>query len=272
MLPLIEARGRQTPIRAQCLNYMHGTVAVCANELYYASVKQWRTKMTFRADEAARIGLEEVLNYLVPRRKEFSEASRDRSKEVLLGIIDSLGPVVSGYPAWHPLVSSHADSQHDNCGCPVTRPDDRCGYNGLDHTRFFAHGFITCPYGDGQKVIDSVNDLPRHHLAAITAERLDVQLYNTGITPILVKCEWDVPLNDDKTIPLHIAMPLLLEMEIPCWRYAQVAETWETMRSYFLGAPHGSRSSLFVNQETGQGMKKVWEALINTGMFGPIKV
>jgi hypothetical protein len=67
-------------------------------------------------------------------------------------------------------------------------------------------------------------------------------------------------------------MPLLLEKEIPCWRWAVLAETWESMRPYFLGRPHGKLSSLFVSQETGQAMKKVWNALINTGMFGPIKV
>jgi hypothetical protein len=50
------------------------------------------------------------------------------------------------------------------------------------------------------------------------------------------------------------------------------AETWDTMRPYFLGRPHGSRSSLFVNQETGQAIKKVWEALTHTDMFGPIMV
>jgi hypothetical protein len=44
------------------------------------------------------------------------------------------------------------------------------------------------------------------------------------------------------------------------------------MQPYLLGAPHGSRSSLFVTQETGQTIKKVWNLLINTGMFGPIKV
>ena len=35
---------------------------------------------------------------------------------------------------------------------------------------------------------------------------------------------------------------------------------------------HGARSSLFVSQETGQAIKKIWNALIFTGMFGPIKV
>jgi hypothetical protein len=73
-------------------------------------------------------------------------------------------------------------------------------------------------------------------------------------------------------IPSSIAMPLLLEKKIPCWYSAQVAETWETMRPYFLGQPHGSRSSLFVGQETGQAIQKIWNALIYTGMFGPIRV
>lgn len=61
-------------------------------------------------------------------------------------------------------------------------------------------------------------------------------------------------------------------MEVPCWKWAEVAETWERMRPHFLGMPCGKRSSLFVNQETGQAMKKIWEALIYSGMYGPIRV
>lgn len=75
-----------------------------------------------------------------------------------------------------------------------------------------------------------------------------------------------------KMIPLSLAMPLLLEQEVPCWEWSQVAEPWESMRPYFLGTPRGARSSLFVSQETGQAIKKIWEALIYNGMFGPIKV
>lgn len=222
--------------------------------------------MAFRADEAARVRYEEAERYLIPRPRDTDESLRARSKEALLDIVESIGPVIDTYPTWHPLVCNH-DDQH-----PVTLPSDRCGYKGLDHTKYFAHGFITCPYGDGQEVIDSVNALPKHPVARITAKRLDVQLYNSNATPILVECEWSESLSPDGMIPLSIAMPLLLEKEVPCWRWSQYAETWETMRHYFLGAPHGSRSSLFVSQETGQAMKKVWEALIYTGMFGPIKV
>lgn len=222
--------------------------------------------MAFRADEAARTGYEQVEAYLVPRPRDTDEFQRARSKEALLDIVDKLGPVVEAYPTWHPLVSNH-ESRH-----PTTSPSQECGYKGLDHTRFFAKGFITCPYGDGQEVIDSVAALPYNSAASITAEKLDVQLYNPNATPVLVKCEWNESLDRDGMIPLSIAMPLLLEKEIPCWRWAEVAETWETMRPYFLGRPHGSRSSLFVSQDTGQAIKKIWNALIYTGMFGPIKV
>ncbi|MNY17546.1 hypothetical protein D3C86_1508680 [compost metagenome] len=121
-------------------------------------------------------------------------------------------------------------------------------------------------------MIDSVEKLPRHPDANITAERLDVKLYTNEATPILVRCNWERDLEDDGMVPLKVALPLILEKEVPCWRWAEVAETWETMRPYLLGKPHGSRSSLFVSQETGQAIKKVWNALIYTGMFGPIAV
>jgi hypothetical protein len=36
-----------------------------------------------------------------------------------------------------------------------------------------------------------------------------------------------------------------------------------------LGEPHGSRSSLFVSQETALAMKKIFLAMTDSGMFGP---
>jgi hypothetical protein len=62
-----------------------------------------------------------------------------------------------------------------------------------------------------------------------------------------------------------------LEKVLPAWRWAERAETWETMRPYLLGEPHGSRSSLFVAQDTALAMKKIYEAMVETGMFGPSK-
>lgn len=220
--------------------------------------------MAFRADEAARTGYEEVEAFFIPRPRDMSRHECERSKATLKSIADCLGPVVSSYPTWHPLVRHHPSRS------PTTRPSPDCGYKGLDHTRFFANGFVTCPYGDGDEVIKSVRSLPDHPVATITAERLDAVLYSPEATPILVRCHWARSLNSDGTVPLAIAMPLLLQQELPCWTWAEAAETWETMRTYFLGNPHGSVSSLFVNKDTGQGMKKVWSTLISTGMFGRV--
>lgn len=222
--------------------------------------------MAFRADEAARTGVDEVINYLIRPSIYKDEDERTNSRYVLQDIIDELGPVVDSYPSWHPLVRNHDDRN------PTTYPCRESGYKGLDHTKYFVNGFITCPYNDGQEVLDSVLKLPRHHAAYITAERLDAKFYNNGTTAILVKCNWERPLEVGGTIPQRLAIPLMLEQEVKAWEWASMAETWETMRHYLLGSPHGSRSSLFVSKETGLAIKKMWEMMIYSGMYGPIKV
>jgi hypothetical protein len=222
--------------------------------------------MAFRADEAASAGYAAAEAYLVPRSLHDDESERAKSRRKLSELVESLGPAVEAYPSWHPLVRNHDDRY------PQTWPNSETGYRGLDHTRCFVNGFITCPYTDGQDIIDSVNELPYHHAFAITAKRLDFPLYQSNATPILVRCEWIKRLELGGTIPLSVALPLLLEMELPTWKRSQLAETWDTMRPYFLGCPHGSRSSLFLSQESGQSIKKIWNEIINTGMFGPIKV
>ncbi|MEQ1347978.1 hypothetical protein [Acinetobacter lwoffii] len=222
--------------------------------------------MAFRADEAIREGREHVEKYLLSHLKDLSPVDFEKSRLTLNDLIDQLGPVVETYPTWHPLVSD----KRQNYDC--INPNTDCGYRGLDHTILFANGFITCPYGNGQEILDSVNELRYNPAAEITAERLDVKLYSSQATPILVRCNWTKRLAADGTVPLSIAIPLILENELPMWRTAEVAETWDSMRSNFLGKPHGKRSSLFVNQETGQGIKRIWESLINTGMFGPLLI
>ena len=219
--------------------------------------------MAFRADEAASNGYSKAKKYLIPLS--FEPAVRNESENALLDIIDELGPVVDGYPSWHPLVSQHDGRQ------PETTPNRLCGYRGLDHTVYFAHGFITCPYADATPVIESAGE-HQHHCASITAEQLDVQFYAEGAKPVLVKCEWSEPLNLEKLIPKKIAVPLMLEQELPVWRWSSRAERWEVMRPYLLGAPHGSRSSLFVDQETALAMKKAYMAMVESGMFGPLKM
>jgi len=220
--------------------------------------------MAFSADEAAASGYEKARNYLVSRH--FTPAQRELSDGALRAIVEEIGPPVDGYPTWHPLVA-----QHDGRN-PETYPSERTGYEGLDHTRYFAHGFITCPYVDGDKVIASAQRIVCPPGVSISAERLDGPFYMDNAEPILVRCNWDRGLEANHTIPKSLAVPLMLEQELPCWRWSQRAETWETMRPYLLGEPHGSRSSLFVTQETALALKKIYLSLVESGMFGPVKM
>lgn len=219
--------------------------------------------MAFRADEAAQDGRRHIEKYLLSH---LTYSEQETSKKKLDEIFDNLGPAVEWYPTWHPLVRHKLNNEMENLV-----PSPSCGYQGLDHTKYFANGFITCPYNDGQGVLDSVKNLPHvEGVAYISAERLTEKFYSSSCTTILVQCHWVKALNEDGTIPLSVAAPLLIESELPNWRTSKVGESWDTMREYFLGKPYGKRSSLFLNQETGQCLKKLWETLIKTEMFGPI--
>ena len=221
--------------------------------------------MAFRADEAAQDGHERARRILVLSPGVDAD-QREKADDALQDLIDAHGPVVRGYPTWHPLVPQ------DNPQMPVTDPSDRCGYQGLDHTIYFAHAFVSCPYGDGSKIIESVEAMEPHPCATITAERLDVPFYNSGTTPILVRCDWHEVFPERHMVPKKLAVPLMIQQEMRMWHRAEVGERWDTMRPYLLGDPHGSRSSLFVNQETAMAMKRVYTAMVESGMFGPLRM
>ena len=219
--------------------------------------------MVFRADEAAQDGYERARRMLV-LSSGVDANQREMADDALQGLVYAHGPVVRGYPTWHPLVPQ------DNPQLPATDPGDRCGYRGLDHTIHFARAFVSCPYGDGSEIIESVRAMEPHPCADITAERLDVPFYNSGTTPILVRCDWVEDFPERHMVPKKLAVPLMIEQEMRMWHRAEVGECWDTMRPYLLGDPHGSRSSLFVNQETALAMKRVYTAMLESGMFGPI--
>tara|TARA_A100001391_G_scaffold189910_1_gene161763 strand:- start:215 stop:877 length:663 start_codon:yes stop_codon:yes gene_type:complete len=217
--------------------------------------------MAFRADEAAENGFQSAKNYLIPI--EFSQSQRRKSEELLREIVEELGPVVESYPTWHPLVPQ------DNRRLPSTVPSGNSNYRGLDHSVYFVHGFITCPYQGAENVIESVEQISDND-AFISASRLEENFYSESACPVLVRCNWKHDIVCDKLVPKKIAVPRMIENELPHWRDAEVAEKWDTMRPYLLGKPHGSRSSLFVGQETALAMKKVYMSMVESGMFGPL--
>lgn len=225
--------------------------------------------MAFRNNESEQAGYQRAEAKLLGRYIDADK--REESRAVLDDIVRRYGPVIESYPMWHPLVAAMAKPESS-----ITTPGDNCGYHGLDHTIFFRNAIITCPYTDGQSVLDSVEQIAGSPfldgVADISASRIEAQLYHANAHPILIQCDWLRPMASDGTVPAAIAVPLLLEKEVPNWRHAEVAETWETMAGYLLGRPFGSRSSLFVNQQTGQIIKSLWNSLIQTGMYGDIKI
>lgn len=87
----------------------------------------------------------------------------------------------------------------------------------------------------------------------------------------MIKCEWSAPLEPNKMITKSLAAPLMIDKILSNWTDKSRAETWEDMRYYLLGSPHGKRSSLFVSQDTALAMKKIHNAMNESGMFGVLR-
>jgi hypothetical protein len=218
--------------------------------------------MAFRADEAEVEGRDHAITKLISK---LPPEKRRECLEKLDDVIERYGPVVDGYPTWHPFVWGVKN--------PLQRPDAEHGYEDLDHVVHLKDAFISCPYSDGTKLVRAINKMDPGPSATLEAETLDFALYNESVTPVLVTCKWSEAYRlGDRTTPQRIAIGRMLESELKFWQRAEVAETWETMRPYFLGTPHGSRSSLFVSETTGSAMKRVWQAIIGAGVYGPIMV
>ncbi|MEN4874406.1 hypothetical protein [Kosakonia cowanii] len=220
--------------------------------------------MAFRAEESAQNGFERACKYLTLHGATLEEREKIRAK--IAEIVSECGPVIDGYPAWHPFLM---ESDPDNFSPGI--PDELPSFRGLDHTVYLTNGIITCPYKHAvEKLFSSVNAICyKHDFVQINIEEIEgIKLYHEQAIPILIRCTWSKGLEEDGTIPLRTALGLMLEREIPGWRWAQYNQSWETMKGQILGYPHGARSSLFVNQQTGQQMKSVWNQLTKSGLWG----
>lgn len=221
--------------------------------------------MAFRANEISQELKLRAKRDLLSNLRNLSDIDRQRSLQYLEEIMDELGPVVDGYPIWHPLIVDKSQWMF------YTRPHRDTGYAKLDHTVFFVNGFITCPYNEasnyGQDVIDAVNAIPPIHGVHITAEKIPVTLYNEGTTSILVRCIWPEAFDDDQLLSLSAVMPKLLSTAVTINELGQASFSLEEMLPYLLGQPYGKRSSLFVNQATGLAIKKIWQNILDSKML-----
>jgi hypothetical protein len=184
-------------------------------------------------------------------------------RAVVEQLIAELGNATDGYPDWHPILTSPPQASRER-RLSLQQVE---AYRGADHTIEFVRGFVTCPYSeaDADRLVSAVNAAPN-----LEARRLTAPLYSDQAYPVVVSA-WNVELEADGTIRSRDAIRWFVALSASEAADAQVAETWWNIRSYILGRPHGSRSSLFVNQHTGAHMRKILEAMNESGMFGPIK-
>ncbi len=214
--------------------------------------------MEFRAPTVAAQQNAKALNYLTKNLKD-PEAGR-RAVE---GLIEELGNAVDAYPDWHPILTAPPRHGSEHIGSLSHVATDA----EADPTTEFVRGFVTCPYsGEGaDRLVEAVRRVP-----GLDAYRLEQPLYADSAHPVVVVAV-NVELEADGTIKSRDALAWFVQLSAAEATGAQVAETWWNVRSLILGSPHGSRSSLFVNQHTGVHMRKILEAMNASGMFGPIK-
>lgn len=214
--------------------------------------------MQFRAPTVATQQNAKAIEYLT---KNLSDP--EAGQRLFDGHLQELGNAVKIYPDWHPILTAPEQDTSEH----ISSLSQLRIYDATDHTVEFVRGFVTCPYSDdaATKLVDAVSEVQGLH-----AHRLQGPLYADNTYPVVVEA-YEVTLEADGTIRSRDALAWFVQQEVKNARNAQVAETWWNMRSNILGCPHGSRSSLFVNQHTGVQMRKILEALNNSGMFGPIK-
>ena len=178
-------------------------------------------------------------------------------------LLKELGNTIDYYPEWHPVLTLPPNEGNNDAYALSELPT----YKGIDHTVLFTQGFVTCPYNKDRanKLVNAVNEV-----MGLRAYHLDTPLYSDKAHPVVVTA-YDIELEADGTIRSRDALAWCVQHLVKNARKAEVAETWWSMRSTILGRPHGSRSSLLVNQHTGGHMRKILEALNNSGMYGPVK-
>lgn len=214
--------------------------------------------MEFRSPTVAAQQNAKAMSYLTRNLSD-----RDAGRRGVERLFEELGNSVDRYPDWHPLLTAPPRSNQDY----VSSLQQLETYEELDHTVEFVRGFVTCPYSDdaADKLVAAVGQV-----AGLSAYRLDEPLYADSAFPVVVVAN-HVELEADGTIRSRDALAWFVQQSAGEAFNARVAETWWNIRSNLLGRPHGSRSSLFVNQHTGVHMRKILEAMNVSGMFGPIK-
>lgn len=213
--------------------------------------------MEFRSPTVAAQQNAKALGYLTKNLRDPEVGQR-----LVEQLIEELGNAVERYPDWHPILTMPPRNGTEH----VSDVAQLKAYAGVDHTQEFVRGFVTCPYSPerADRLVASVEQIP-----GLYARRLEGPLYADNAHPVVVVA-MNIELEADGTIRSRNAIAWFTQYTATAADGAQVAETWWNIRSNILGSPHGSRSSLFVNQHAGLHMRKILEAMNASGMFGPV--
>ena len=223
--------------------------------------------MAFRSDESAETGFNRALRFLARHPESgMTKMEIEEAECYLRSLVRRVGPVVDEYPVWHPLVSHCSASIQDSMNL---QPKNDRGYRGLDHTIYFVHGFITCPYLETsvQALFESIQELNEEFGLSLTCEKIEIPLYRKGAFPVLVTSNACYQIDDDLTIGKKSAIELFLKGVVNSVGFRFNNVDWKDFAQVLLGAPSGARSSLFVNEATGQALKTLCMTLVKQGLF-----
>lgn len=223
--------------------------------------------MPFRSNESAEAGLTRAIQYLArSSMRDMSKTEMENAEEYLRNVVHEIGPVVDSYPNWHPFVRHFCSSLHDYLH-NIPRNDQ--GFQGLDHTIFFSHGLITCPYVEDSvnKLFQSVDLMNKKFDLSLECSRIDVNLYNKQVFPVLIKSDKCYELETDLTIKKTSAVKMFCQLLVDTIGCSYSTFDWKDFSPCILGTPSGGRSSLFVNEETGQTLKSIFTLLVKQKVF-----
>lgn len=191
------------------------------------------------------------------------ENAKSAAEEVLDKLDSKFGPFLVAHPIWHPLHKLSASGSSF-----ISREE----FNIKDDFKL-SNAIIYLVRSNPEKLVSHVCGLPQMRCARIHAKALTTKLGYVDVTPVLVTCEWKISATfGDRLYRSSIIAPLLIN-QVMSERYPSetfASAHWDRNRfaELILGFPCGKTSSVIIDKPEGRALKRLWEALLATGMFG----
>lgn len=206
--------------------------------------------MSFRYDEAVAEGRSWAITH---KTSYFKGEEKIKSINFIDSLIEKYGPVIEYYPHWHPL-RIFQDAHY------IQQP-----VRFVDHGLHLRDATLLAPYDESFDALQSFCE-PRRLLAT----RLDGKgPYHHPRVQLYLVVALNFVYGDDRYIDRKAAVETMIDgwkkpfeyghersaREFTCW------ESWETMHGFLLGRPCGKRSSVFVDEETGQAIRRLYAVM-----------